>query len=600
MDFVYSRKRIRKDRHLIFSAAAGASDNKFRDNISGTDFAQVYAGTNRTRINSAGLLEAVAANIPVIDYVSGMPMLRIEGQAANLLFSPNTFTAGAGWTLDNVTTEKNIVGADGVANSGTTLTGTGLQRSVYKSISKSTADATTYFNVSVYFKKTTSASIHPRISLAFGGTSARSARYYLNTNTGAFTADIESAGNIGKIAADKGDWWHASVWAQDNAANSLASIYIYSPDNGSVGIDNAMITTGAIPSSWFAGAAAIGAELVTDGGFDAVTQGAAVNSGLLTVGNCYKIASRTDGDFIAAGAPDNNVGTYFNATTTGVGLLDAGDTVNPITFTSWTCTNSAAPQALAGVLTGKLRFDSSIAGTASQTILTANKVYRGSYVIDSISVGAARQQFGNLTPTANSAAGTFNEYGIADGTTYTIRSHTSTDAVVSSASIKEHGTVRASEAGTITATTSAKMLAALAAVGTMAIKIRFPYAKAGVTAATNIFTPSNSATGFLYHTAAGVFTLSDGTNTATNDDAFIANTDYYIVPRWGKAGAKMDLGFGIPGSISFDAEANFDGAMTTTGGLTYLFHSIGQGGGYIQKILAWDEAKGDAYLNALK
>jgi len=109
----------------------------------------------------------------------------------------------------------------------------------------------------------------------------------------------------------------------------------------------------------------LGSELVTDGGFAAVTQGAAVDSGLLTIGNCYKIALRTDGDFIAAGSPDNVAGTYFNATTTGVGLLDAGDTVNPITFTSWTAGAEWAPQAVSGALTGKAN---KIAGTASDLV----------------------------------------------------------------------------------------------------------------------------------------------------------------------------------------------------------------------------------------
>lgn len=52
-----------------------------------------------------------------------------------------------------------------------------------------------------------------------------------------------------------------------------------------------------------------------------------LNSGLLTIGKRYRIASRTDGDFVSVGSANNTVGTEFVATGTGGGtLLDAGDT----------------------------------------------------------------------------------------------------------------------------------------------------------------------------------------------------------------------------------------------------------------------------------
>ena len=50
-------------------------------------------------------------------------------------------------------------------------------------------------------------------------------------------------------------------------------------------------------------------------------------SGSLTVGDYYKITDRTEQDFTADGAADNNVNTYFTATGTNV-TLDADDTVD--------------------------------------------------------------------------------------------------------------------------------------------------------------------------------------------------------------------------------------------------------------------------------
>ena len=55
--------------------------------------------------------------------------------------------------------------------------------------------------------------------------------------------------------------------------------------------------------------------------------GNTINSGTLTVGYTYKITGQTDGDFTVCGSADSNVNTFFTATTTCSGVLDAGDTV---------------------------------------------------------------------------------------------------------------------------------------------------------------------------------------------------------------------------------------------------------------------------------
>lgn len=59
------------------------------------------------------------------------------------------------------------------------------------------------------------------------------------------------------------------------------------------------------------------------------TLGSELGSGTLTIGQKYQITARTDADFTADGAADNNVGTQFVATAATV-TLDAGDKVKRV------------------------------------------------------------------------------------------------------------------------------------------------------------------------------------------------------------------------------------------------------------------------------
>lgn len=591
-----------EDQSLIFRY--DPSRNTTNDTVSKTAFSQTYSGTNRTYIDAFGNLRTAPANQPVIDYVSGVPMLRVEGEKANILLGSPPTTQDL--TLPTGSYALQVSGAGTATSSaGTaTITGAGAASNGTPNVFVVTVAGTVTITIDtatvVWLTPGAIPGSYFAGAAAIGDELVTDGGFDAVTATNSYTSDFSAgvdgwsggagaaAGNIDAIGGEN-DWLKLTVDGT-NAAHPLIKATTFTIGNcyrvrfkyyipsGQSNIDGIRLMYGN-------GLAAYSTIYNT---LDAVTSfdfyvNSAEASGIRI--------NPTDGgstNFQDAGADD----VFYIKDV----IIDA------ITFTSWTAGAGWAPQATAGVLTGKAQ---KIAGTASAlsqpgAAATAGKVNRISHVVTR-TAGSETPEFGSTNGAAISASGTYYAYVISADTDYLkFNADSSFAGTIDSVSVKEHGTVRASEAGTITATTSAKMLAALAAVGTMAIKIRFPYAKTQVTAATNIFTPSNSATGFLYHTSAGVFTLSDGTATATNDDAFIANTDYYIVPRWGKTGAKMDLGFGVPGSISFDAEANFDGAMTTTGNLEYLFHTIGQGGGYIQKILAWDEMKEATYLNALR
>uniref|UniRef100_A0A6M3IVJ9 Uncharacterized protein n=1 Tax=viral metagenome TaxID=1070528 RepID=A0A6M3IVJ9_9ZZZZ len=313
-------------------------------------FSQTYAGTNRTRINSAGLLETVATNVPVIDHTgtSLTPALRLEPAGTNLLFGDNDFDAAHGWTLEAGTTSvKDSVGPDGTANSATTVSDISvvvvalLRREFFKSAS----DSTTKFQDSLSFKKTTASASFPIFAVFFTGVADRYGGYCFNTDTGTVTLwDLNSAANIGYAVKDEGEFWRLTVWATDNGANTTVAFRLFPAANtdggatryaatvGSCVIANGMLTTGSIPSSYFAGAASQGAEQA---------------SGTLTIGKSY-IITATEVDHFFAGCAVSN---YFIAAAETA--LDANNKVKEhgtVRLSESNTTTLAIPAAVAAAL----------------------------------------------------------------------------------------------------------------------------------------------------------------------------------------------------------------------------------------------------------
>jgi hypothetical protein len=96
----------------------------------------VTRATTATRVNASGLVEVVAAGIPRLDYSTsgGCPALLVENAATNLALHSRDLT-NAVWSGTNVTTEKNAVGADGVASGATTITATAASGTVLQALS---------------------------------------------------------------------------------------------------------------------------------------------------------------------------------------------------------------------------------------------------------------------------------------------------------------------------------------------------------------------------------------------------------------------------------------------------------------------------------
>jgi len=546
-----------RDPSEIFSF--NAKNNLVRDYISGTDWTQTYAGTNRTRINSAGLLEAVGANTPVIDHVGASlePALRLEPAAANLLFGTRTFTAAAGWDLFDSTSVKDAVGVDGVANSATTLTDTsaGVLGMIRRVLSKSASDSTTYFLSTIHIAKTSGATTFPGTGVIFYGVAVKTAYFTVNTNTGVLTAySANDAANIGSEIKSAGLFWRVSVWAQDNGANATFNHRVYSSVNtdasgtwsntpqGSCVIDAAMLTTGSIPSSYFAGAAAIGAEL---------------------------IAAQVDRDFSGASA-------WANVD------LNAYDETTDLTITA----NAAGQYCTL---------------PEANAPMTVGKVYRITFALANIVGSWTVGDFdGNVIGTA-AANGTYYFYWICTATGGGLRL-TAVTATSSgdfdNFSVKEHGTVRLSEANTTTLAIPADVAAALASTGTIVIKDRFAFARAaGVV--TNILASAAATNSLIYTTtAAGNITSNDGTTIAENTGAYTANTDWKIALKFPSDTDKYRIGIDVAGAgIAWGTEVAFDGAFTATANLIlgYVLH----GATWIKYIKIFDKVLTDAQIDAM-
>ena len=86
------------------------------------DFTFTRVGDTATRVNSAGLIETVLADVPRLDYSGGgCPALLLEPQRTNLVeYSEEFFSSGG-----TVTATKNLQGITGAANTGWTIARTG-------------------------------------------------------------------------------------------------------------------------------------------------------------------------------------------------------------------------------------------------------------------------------------------------------------------------------------------------------------------------------------------------------------------------------------------------------------------------------------------
>jgi len=391
-----------------------------------------YTGAaSRTYIDSDGVMQTAGNNTAVYETVGGKKALRLEPAGANLCFDSRNLDGDSSyWTFSDGSGAQDETGVDGQANKASTLTdaAAGALGILYQGGSYSTNSGP--WALTVYIKKNTSPSAYPAIGLRFIGGTTKAAYYCVNPIDGTSTAYTgNSMADISIIEHGLfGNFWKFTVIATDNGSNATGYIRLipawaetekndfendaegtnvfdcvqleYNKKFPSSYIDIDVVTLGSdqVVDGGMAGTT-LGSDLVTDGGFAVVTDDAGeLASGLLTIGNCYKISARTDGDFQAAGSPDDNVGTYFNATTTGVGLLDAGAKVFPVTFDNFVENTGWAPRADAGSLTGHAN---KVAGTEATIYQLVDDI--GGFTIE-------EGKIYEVTCTAVRSTGTFRHF----------------------------------------------------------------------------------------------------------------------------------------------------------------------------------------------
>jgi hypothetical protein len=195
---IYAQKPLTTDGQLSFSRASTA-----------------------TRVNASGLIEAVASNVPRLDYLgSSCPRLLLEPQRTNLV----TFSEqidNAAWSKTNCTISANAVTSpDGYQNADNIVTAA-ANSDVGRLTATVAADTTTYTQ-SGFFKWVSGYEL-VKFRIALAGGTAQGAAIVFNARTGAFvssdtTYKIENYGN---------GWFRVSHQITNNGTNTALITQIY-------------------------------------------------------------------------------------------------------------------------------------------------------------------------------------------------------------------------------------------------------------------------------------------------------------------------------------------------------------------------------------
>ena len=570
MGFACKRKRKNVDPSLIFQYVAGLNDAIVRDNVSGTNFSQTYAGTNRTRTTAAGLNETVAANVPVIDHVGASltPALRVEPQGANILLGTPPTTQDLTLGLGSFTLQ--VFGAGtAVSSAGTaTITGAGTASNGTPNTFTVTAAGTVTITIttatvvwlvpgsipSAYFAGAASATTGS-VTQANMRLSAVNGTAFVD-----FSAGTDLNGNLGKylrVTDSAGKSVYGFIKAAGTGETFGANLLINPTfDVNATGWSAVRCTLASIAG----GQSNNCLEMTNVGGNDSRARQniAIINGASYDISQYLKIgtASPSDSGFI---------------------LVISGGSTKNVTITP----TSSWQQFTTHITSNGTSLDFGVYAYSqdTKTNLVDEVVFRQRLTPAATGITIVSTPGGATYNWASQDTG-FN-YNDSSGYTYTIL-----------------GTVRATEANTTTLGIPTAVSNALAASGTIVIKGRFAFARAaGVV--TNILASAAATNSLVYTTtAAGNITSNDGTTIAENAGAYTANADWKIALKWPSDTDKYRIGIDVDGAgIVWGTEVAFDGAFTATANLIlgYVLH----GPTWIKWVKIYDKVLTDAQINAI-
>ena len=650
-----------------------ASQDNFFDFVSRTKWSQTYAGTNRTRINSSGLLETVAANTVVIDHVGTAlePMLRVEPAAANILLGAPPVTQDL--TLPIGSYSLQVLGAGTATPSALTATITG--EAAASTGVPNTFAVTVAGTVRITIATATVVWLCPGAipSSYFAGAAAIGAELVVG---GAFTAHTTGAVTLAnmRISAVDGTSF-VDFTAADVLTDHLGKILTLKDSTGKVlvgyikaagtgetlgtelltlwqnsGLDtltpnvNAHDIDSLIDAD--AGGTAyrypftIGAGVLTksvhtltgtvaaslriyagdNSGLDTGFAPVALSSGANTY-YWMQIIGGTTGNYqiVTTGASNfssaSSYKTVLTPSATGVTIVstpggatynwkykeagfnfnDAGNYTYEIYDTDFEYGTGWYPSSNTAV---------KIAGTASALTQTttpaeATNIYRIGHTAVR-TAGTYTAEFGSTNGTAVAANGLYYDYIIAADTDYIKFNADATFAgSIDLATGMKHGTVRASEAGTITLAMPAAVTAALADTGTLVVDWMPSFARAaGVV--TGILSADGNTASLLYTTTtAGNLSSNDGMVVAASTAAYTANVLHRLVTQWPSDTNKYKVGASVAmAGIAYGAEAAYDGSITA--GANLVLAPAIHGTMWYKSIKIFNSLKTDAQINGMR
>jgi hypothetical protein len=199
----------------------------------------VVRATTATRVNSAGLIESVANNVPRLDYSNGTcPSLLVEPQRTNLFTFSEQFD-NAAWVKPSGSVTANVA----ISPNGTQNADILNNAEIYQQATQ--ANNTTY-NFSVYVKQNTSSNITIGYIDNVVGFVGGSITYTYSTNT--ITVNQSANGSVSGQAINAGNGWIRLVLKYTTIALVTFNYQnIYS--NGSY-IWGAQLELGSYPTSY--------------------------------------------------------------------------------------------------------------------------------------------------------------------------------------------------------------------------------------------------------------------------------------------------------------------------------------------------------------